>query len=74
MEQSVTVPIKQLAARLIISENQCPAALLVLKSVSNYEALRDGTFPKANFTPGKTRRMKPRARQEDECPDPEFEV
>eukprot|EP00971_Amphidinium_carterae_P104592 2071361-Amphidinium_carterae.4 len=37
---------------------------------SNSEALRDGTFPKANFTPGKVRRMKPRARQEDECPDP----
>eukprot|EP00971_Amphidinium_carterae_P149179 2957790-Amphidinium_carterae.1 len=32
----------------------------------NYEALRDGNFPKANFTPGKTHapRMKPRARQE----------
>eukprot|EP00971_Amphidinium_carterae_P211028 4187349-Amphidinium_carterae.1 len=33
-----------------------------------------GNFSKANFTPGKTRKMKPRARQEGECPDPEFDI
>eukprot|EP00971_Amphidinium_carterae_P107717 2132898-Amphidinium_carterae.1 len=41
---------------------------------SPYEALREGNFPKANFSPGKTRRMKPRARNAGELPNPEFEI
>eukprot|EP00971_Amphidinium_carterae_P271584 5388828-Amphidinium_carterae.1 len=41
---------------------------------SPYKALREGNFPKANFTTGKTRKMKPKARQEGDCPDPEFEI
>eukprot|EP00971_Amphidinium_carterae_P014421 284877-Amphidinium_carterae.1 len=40
MEQSVTVPIKQLAARLMISELQCPAAPLVLKSVHVWKSVQ----------------------------------
>eukprot|EP00971_Amphidinium_carterae_P235060 4664612-Amphidinium_carterae.2 len=41
---------------------------------SSYEALMDGNFPKASFTPGKQRRLKPRAHEPHQCPDPEFEV
>eukprot|EP00971_Amphidinium_carterae_P104974 2078712-Amphidinium_carterae.2 len=70
----VSGPIKQLA-RLSKSELQCPATLLVLKSGrSNYEALREGNFPKVNFTSGKSRRMKPRAERDDVDLDPEHEV
>eukprot|EP00971_Amphidinium_carterae_P126972 2515720-Amphidinium_carterae.2 len=43
-------------------------------SNSNLQVWSGMPFPKANFTPGKLRRMLPRARQPALCPDPEFEV